>query len=47
VFHCAKLPRSWPMQAATAGCQLPFKLGAVGGGDGSLAERIAGFLLNG
>jgi hypothetical protein len=35
------------MQAATAGCQLPFKLGAVGVGDGSLAERIAGFLLNG
>jgi len=35
------------MQATTAGCQLPFKLGAVGGGDGSLAERIAGFLLNG
>jgi hypothetical protein len=24
-----------------------FKLGAVGGGDGPLAERIAGFLLNG
>jgi hypothetical protein len=35
------------MQATTAGCQLLFKLGAVGGGDGPLAERIAGFLLNG
>jgi hypothetical protein len=34
------------MQATTAGCQLLFKLGAVGG-DGPLAERIAGFLLNG
>ena len=35
------------MQATTAGCQLLFKLGAVGAGDGPLAERIAGFLLNG
>jgi hypothetical protein len=35
------------MQATTARCQLLFKLGAVGGGDGPLAERIAGFLLNG
>jgi hypothetical protein len=35
------------MQATTAGWRLLFKLGAVGGGDGPLAERIAGFLLNG
>jgi hypothetical protein len=47
VLHCAKLPRSWPMQVTTAGFQLLFKLGAVGGSDGPLAERIAGFLLNG
>lgn len=40
------LPRSWPMQATTVGCQLLFKPGAVGG-DGPLAEWIAGFLLNG
>jgi hypothetical protein len=33
--------------AAMAGGQLPFKTGALGAGDGPLAERIAGFLLNG
>jgi hypothetical protein len=47
VFRCAKLLRSWPMQATTAGCQLLFKLGAVGVAMVLLAERIAGFLLNG
>ena len=33
--------------AAMAGGQLLFKTAALGGGDGPLAERIAGFLLNG
>jgi hypothetical protein len=33
--------------AAMAGGQLLFKTAALGAGDGPLAERIAGFLLNG